>query len=66
MSAVIRQVFVVVKVQSIRAAVATQANPDRLYFSVFFVSVITHHLVSSDPVPPVVGIKMTGGPHKSI
>ena len=54
------------KVQSIRAAVATHANPDKLYFSVFLVSVITHQRVNSEPVPPVVGIKIIGGPHKSI
>ena len=58
-SAVIRAGFVTVKVQSISAAVATQASPDKLYFSGLSVSVITHHRVSSEPVPPVVGCCQT-------
>ena len=34
-----------VKVQSIRAAVATQANPDKLYFSVFIVKEVNQAIV---------------------
>ena len=65
-SAVIRAGLVRLKVQSIKAAVATQARPERLYFSGLSVSVMTHHRVSSDPVPPVVGIRIIGTPHRSI